>query len=90
MGVIDDETKTALRESANKPDAGYQILWRDGSVLLLIFSGDDEEPDAVEMMKFGMPRAIARRMGKRLIIAAERARREEAAAALFVKKPAAS
>jgi hypothetical protein len=87
VAIVDDETKAALRESASKPDAGYQILWRDGNVLLLIFDGEDG--DEVTMMKFGMPREVARRMGKRLIVAAERSRREKAAADLFVKKPAA-
>jgi hypothetical protein len=88
VAVIDDETAAALRESASKPDAGYQILWRDGSVILLIF--DDEDGDEATMLKFGMPREVARRMGKRLVIAAERARREKAAADFFIKKPAAS
>lgn len=88
MGIIDDDTAAALSESATRPDAGYQILWRDGNVILLIF--DDEEQEEVTMLKFGMPREVARRMGKRLVIAAERARREKAAADFFIKKPAAS
>ena len=73
MGIVDDETLAALREaSEDVADAGYQILWNDQGVVQLIVVGpDDEDP----MMRFGMPREVARRMGMRLLIAAERSRR---------------
>lgn len=72
--LADRETLAALREAADSdaPDAGYNILWHpDGTVVLVVVGAEDDDP----LIKFGMPRDVARRMGKRLLVAAERARR---------------
>ncbi len=73
--LADDDDLEALREAAGRPDAGYTILFNDeGMVFLVVFDADTDDV----AIKFGMDRAAARRMGKRLQLAAERARRCQA------------